>query len=140
MAAVTPQQVIDVFEASQAETEISQATETLGNGLAELFNQGSGSSQPLDPDLTAIAALEGVGIPERTGPAAWILRPGIHIHNQAIPATEWTVSNPFGRPPVGLTVLDDAGQACGAKVVHSLDWSSFTVSIGDAVTGKVVFS
>lgn len=138
--AVTEPQVQAAFESTDGFTDPDKARKELVKKLTPLFNDGSSTSQPLDPDLTAIAALEGVGIPERTGPAAWILRPGIHVHNQAIPATEWTVSNPFGRPPVGLTVLDDAGQSCGAKVVHSLDWSSLTVSIGDAVTGKVVFS
>jgi hypothetical protein len=62
------------------------------------------------------------------------------IHHQTIPAATWLVPNPSGLPPVGIMLIDSAGETFGAGVqIDSVDWLSFTVTLGVAVSGTVTW-
>lgn len=77
---------------------------------------------------TPIPASEIVGLPTRK------------IHYQTIPAVTWVVPNPSGLPPVGIMLIDSAGETFGAGVqIDSIDWLSFTVHLGAAVSGTVTW-
>ncbi len=71
--AVTEPQVQAAFESTDGFTDPDEARKELVKKLTPLFNDGGGGGAPLDPDLVAIAALEGTGILRREGAASWML-------------------------------------------------------------------
>lgn len=137
--AVTRDDVDDVFTAANAADTPDAAREALVDGLTPLFN-GGGSS----PGGTYITQDQGDARYRRIGvniPASEIDGlPVRRVHQQTIPSATWVVPNPSGLPPVGITLLDSAGEAFGAGVqVNSVDWLSFTISLGVAVSGTVTW-
>lgn len=66
---------------------------------------GGGPFQPLDADLTAIAALAGTGLLARTGPGTWALR---NIDVVDTPTVDLTIVNPggvAGNPTLSAAVI-----------------------------------
>jgi len=89
-------------------------------------------------DVTTSSVSEGDRFEFSSG--EWVNKPGVQTFVQAGPSTGWVVPNPFGRPPVGVTVLDSSGQSIGCKVEHdTIDWSFFTVTHTNAISGTVTF-
>jgi hypothetical protein len=137
--AVTKPQVQAVFDAANAASTPDSARSALVDGLTPLFN--GGGSAPGDTYITQdegdaryrlkgtpIPASEIVGLPTRK------------THHQTIPAATWLVPNPSGLPPVGIMLIDSAGETFGAGVqIDSVDWLSFTISLGVAVSGTVTW-
>ena len=108
--AVTPQDVIAAFEASQAAGDVGAATEALGNYLAPLFNGGGGGAY--------------------AGPV---------VHIQSSAATDWLIPNPFGRF-CAVELLNSAGNEYEAEVIHAPDFSSLIVRNAHAATGRALLS
>lgn len=107
---VTPQQVIEAFQASQAATTIADATQALGDHLAPLFNQGGGGGTPSSPI----------------------------IYTQASPSATWgPFPNPFGRP-VSVETIGPDGEEFDCSVIHSPSFDSLTIHLGLALAGKAV--
>lgn len=111
--AVTPTQVREVFEASQATSTIEDATDALANGLAPLFNQAAEPGDTFTP----------------------------YSFSQNSAATPWgPIPNPAGRPPIGLQIYDRAGVAVLIRTYSTDDWATFFITPSRPMAGDVYWS
>lgn len=59
-----------------------------------------------------------------------------YTHYQSSPSSLWTVTHSLGKIPA-VSILDSAGTVYLAEIKH-LDANSFTVSLGQSMTGRAV--
>lgn len=77
---------------------------------------------------------------ETYGPGGTISTFGPFRHTQTSAATAWVVAHNLGRVPVGIHVIDSAGESIGCKVQHNEALTSFTCFHGAPISGSVSYA